>query len=41
MSADGSLTGLNLLAEGAILSPFTRLNRMLADIPAGTPSRSS
>lgn len=35
MTADGTATGLNLLAQGAILSPFTRLNRMLADIPAG------
>jgi N-succinyldiaminopimelate aminotransferase len=30
-------TGLNLLAEGAILSPFTRINRLLDAIPAGHP----
>jgi aspartate/methionine/tyrosine aminotransferase len=35
MSFPDRRSGLNLLAEGAILSPFTRLNRLLADMPAG------
>ncbi|MBV1694711.1 MAG: aminotransferase class I/II-fold pyridoxal phosphate-dependent enzyme [Hyphomicrobiales bacterium] len=35
MSSPDRRSGLNLLAEGAILSPFTRLNRLLADMPAG------
>ncbi len=29
------LTGLEALAKGAVLSPFTRLNRLLADVPPG------
>jgi len=29
------LIGLEALAKGAVLSPFTRLNRLLADIPPG------
>jgi N-succinyldiaminopimelate aminotransferase len=29
--------GLEALAKGAVLSPFTRLNRLLADIPPGNP----
>ena len=31
------LFGLEALANGAILSPFTRLNRLLADVPPGHP----
>ena len=30
-------TGLEALAHGAILSPFTRLNRLLQDVPPGNP----
>jgi N-succinyldiaminopimelate aminotransferase len=37
MPASAQPTGLNLLAAGAILSPFTRLNRLLDGIPAGHP----
>lgn len=35
MSSPDRRSGLNMMAEGAILSPFTRLNRLLADLPAG------
>ncbi len=35
MSAAYSPSGLNALADGAILSPFTRNNRLLDGIPAG------
>jgi N-succinyldiaminopimelate aminotransferase len=28
-------TGLETLAQGAVLSPFTRINRLLADLPPG------
>ncbi len=35
MSAVSTRSGLNALAEGAILSPFTRNNRLLDGIPAG------
>lgn len=31
------MTGLQALASGVILSPFTRLNRLLADVPPGHP----
>ena len=29
------MMGLEALANGAVLSPFTRLHRLLADIPPG------
>ncbi|MEQ1613324.1 MAG: aspartate aminotransferase, partial [Hyphomicrobiaceae bacterium] len=31
------LFGLEALAKGAVLSPFTRLHRLLADFPPGNP----
>jgi N-succinyldiaminopimelate aminotransferase len=34
-ASPGSHTGLYALAEGRILSPFTRLNRLLADVTPG------
>ena len=30
-------TGLETLAQGAVLSPFTRINRLLAGIAPGQP----